>query len=85
MTHPTTSRAEQRIAALAAITAEHGPGCHIHDDARDLLILQCGGDVAAAARVIATARAELWRDPTNPAENAMTADDDALYRDEQGH
>lgn len=85
MTNPTaTSRADQRIATLAAIAAEHAPGCHIHNHARDLIADHLDGDKALADRIITETRGVLWRDPDNPAEQHLTAEDEALYRAEQG-
>ncbi|TDC87581.1 hypothetical protein E1292_46525 [Nonomuraea deserti] len=48
--------------------------------ALDMLIDQAG--TQAAARYVNAARA-VWRDSANPAEHAMTAEDDAIYRDER--
>lgn len=82
--NPNTSDADRttnRIADLTLVAAHHHPGCPTPAAARDLLTDHVGPE--AAEHLIAEARA-VWRDPANPAEDAMTAEDETLFRAEQG-
>jgi hypothetical protein len=80
--NPHTHHAANRAADLALIAAVNDPLCPVTGTARTLLAQQIGDK--PADRLISEARAVLWRDPANPAENAMTAEDDALHVIEQG-